>query len=351
MREVNEIYEELLDSFTQRAGYRPENDCDLAVRLYAAAAQIQALEIQAEWVLAQSFPQTARGEQLDSHAWLRGITRLAAAPAAGILRFEVDTAPVSALVIPAGTVCMTADNVRFRTTAQAVLAVGETFVETAAEALEPGRGGNVSARAITLMSAMPGGVLRCTNPEPFSGGTDAEDDESLRARILESYQRLPNGANAAFYEQTAMSHEGVAAAVAVGRARGIGTVDVCVAAPGGLPSAELLAEVEADLQAKREIAVDVDVIAPTVRTVDITAALAVEEGADFAAVEAAAEAALTNWFTGQRLGKSVLLAELGDVLYHVEGVKNFHITAPAADWAGETTTLPMLGTLTLTELA
>ena len=46
---------------------------------------------------------------------------------------------------------------------------------------------------------MPIGVVQCTNPAAFSGGCDAESDEALRGRVLASYQRLPNGANAAYY--------------------------------------------------------------------------------------------------------------------------------------------------------
>lgn len=67
-----------------------------------------------------------------------------------------------------------------------------------------------------MLTACPVGVTACSNPEAFSGGSDPEEDESLRARILESYQRLPNGANAAYYQQVAMSHTGVAAATVIG---------------------------------------------------------------------------------------------------------------------------------------
>ena len=58
MKTTEEIYQTLLAAFAQRAGFTPEADCDLAVRLYAAAAELQALGIQSEWVLDQSFPQT-----------------------------------------------------------------------------------------------------------------------------------------------------------------------------------------------------------------------------------------------------------------------------------------------------
>ena len=176
------------------------------------------------------------------------------------------------------------------------------------------------------------------------------DDASLRSRILESYQRLPNGANAAWYEQTAMGHEGVAAARAVGRARGIGTVDVYIATAAGLPNGTLLAAVQADLQERREIAVDVQVKAPAAVEMDVSAELAVREGADFSAVKAAAEQALASFFSGRRLGGPVLLAELGDLLYHVEGVENYRLLAPAADLAAEDGTLPMLGRVTVTEM-
>ena len=350
MREIEEIYEELMEGFAARAGVRPDDDCDLAVRLYAAAAQIQALSIQTDWVLSQSFPQTAQGEFLDSHAQLRGLTRTAAVKAVGTLRFEVDTTPAADLTVPAGTVCMTAENVRYQTLEEAVLPVGELAVETAAEAVEAGAAGNTAAHTVVLMAAMPGGIVRCTNPTAFVGGREAESDESLRSRVLESYQRLPNGANAAFYEQVAMGHQGVAAAVAVGRARGIGTVDVYVSTPAGLPSAELLEEIRADLQAKREIAVDVQVLSPAAEEVAVTAELLPKEGVAFETVETAAREALENWFTGEKLGQPVHMAELTRLLYEVDGVENCHLLLPEADLAGDATVLPRLGTVTLTEM-
>ena len=73
MRSIEMIYEKLLADFARRAGFTPEAGCDLAVRLWAAAAELQALETQAEWVLDQSFPQTAQGVFLDRHGAMRGL--------------------------------------------------------------------------------------------------------------------------------------------------------------------------------------------------------------------------------------------------------------------------------------
>ena len=211
------------------------------------------------------------------------------------------------------------------------------------------RGDGVMALRV-LLTAMPVGVVQCTNPAAFSGGCDAESDEALRGRVLASYQRLPNGANAAYYEQEAMRYPGVAAAKAVGRARGIGTVNVVIATHAGVPDAALLAAVEMDLQKKREIAVDVKVLAPTVETVAVTAALKAAPGYTFAEVKAGAQSALEALFTGGLLGKNVTTARLLTLLCGVEGVENVHLTAPAADVAVGSTELPMLGTVTISEL-
>ena len=329
MKEWTEIYEQMRGTFAQRAGFVPSEGCDSAVRLYALAAELQSLLMQADWVLDQSFPQTAQGTYLDYHAETRGITRAAAEKAAGTLRFAAADKVTAACPIEKGTVCMTAEGVRFETTEDAAIAVGNQWVDVPAQAVEAGAGGNVIAGTVTLLSAMPVGVVQCTNPTAFSGGCDAESDEALRGRVLASYQRLPNGANAAYYEQEAMRYPGVAAAKAVGRARGIGTVNVVIATHAGVPDAALLAAVE---------------------TVAVTVALKAAPGYTFAEVKAGAQSALEALFTGELLGKSVTTARLLTLLCGVGGVENVHLTAPAADVAVGSTELPMLGTVTISEL-
>ena len=350
MRSTEEIYESLLAAFGERAGFRPEAGCDLAVRLWAAAAELQALEMQADWVLDQSFPQTAQGIYLDRHGDMRGLRRVPAARAAGVLRFSVESPPMADVAIPAGTVCMTAGEVRFQTTGAVTLRAGERYADAAAEALEPGTGGNAAPGAVRFLTACPMAVTAVTNPGAFTGGADEESDGAFRARILESYRRLPNGANAAWYEETAMSRPGVTAARAVGRARGIGTVDVYVAGENGLPSQELLEELNGVFREKREIAVDVEVKAPRVRTVDVCVSAAPREGADREAVLEAVSKAAADYFGGRLLGRPVRLADLGNRIYALEDVENYRITAPGEDLPADDAVLPVLGTLTVTAM-
>ena len=45
-KSIDEIYEEMLSAFGEASGYLPHSSCDLAARLYAAAAQIRGLYLQ-----------------------------------------------------------------------------------------------------------------------------------------------------------------------------------------------------------------------------------------------------------------------------------------------------------------
>ena len=347
---VDEIYGQMVEAFQQETGITLAGDGDMAVRLYAVAAQIYALYVQADWVNRQCFPQTAQGDYLDKHAQLRGLERRAAVAAEGVLRFETDQTPSTDLTIPAGTVCMTAGLVRFETTQEGTIPAGETAVEVPARAIEPGAAGNVAAGTIRAMAVAPVGVSRCTNPDGFSGGLDQESDEELRERVLETFQRMPNGANAAFYEQSAMSFPQVAAAAVVSRPRGVGSVDVVVSTATGVPDSGLLEELQAYFEERREIAVDVLVRAPEVQDVDVTVQIQTAANRDGETVRQAVEQAIRSWFDGRRLGQSILRARLGQLIFEVDGVENYVLSAPAADVMVESDVLPMLKTLSVTRM-
>ena len=351
MKTVDQIYQEMLACFGGKTGLEPREGCDLSARLYALAAQVYALYVQAEWVVRQAFPQTAEGDCLDRHAQLRSLERRPASAAEGVVRFTAGEAATAPRTIPRGTVCMTAGLVRFETTGDAVLEAGELTAEAPVRALEAGRAGNVSAGAIAAMAVAPVGIAACTNPAPCAGGADGETDAALRERVLESFKRLPNGANSAFYQQGALSFDQVAAAAVIPRPRGVGSVDIVPATLAGLPGEELLEELEDYFEQRREIAVDLKVRAPETVTVHIAVKVEPGEGRNRAEVLARVEEAIRGWFTGRLLGQRVLRAKLGEIIYHCDGVANYAITTPAADVAIGEDQLPILGTLSVEEKA
>ena len=342
---AEEIYEEMKARFEKDSGCALTEGGDMQVRLYAAAAQLQSLYIYNDWVRAQCFPQTARGEYLDYHAQMRGLSRNQAEKATGSLRFSIDEELVYDVPIPAGTVCRTVTGLGFVTNEDGSIPAGELSCDVACEAEEAGAAGNVPEGTIVYMVNAPVGVSACENRAAFSGGADEESDEELRARVLASFKTLPNGANAAYYEKEALSVNGVAAVTVLPKNRGLGTVDIVISAEDGLPSQALLTAVRDRLEDTREICCDIRVSAPETVEIDISAAVTPAPGVDSAELSARVSAALSDYFGGGLLGKDVLLVKLGSIIYSVDGVENYVITSPSADVYVDRTELPVLGTV------
>lgn len=349
MKQASEIYNEMLSVFQAKTGFSVGEQADMAVRLYAAAAELESLYSYCDWALGQSFPQTATGEYLDLHAGLRGLMRKQAQTAAGILQFSLESERSDDVVIPAGTVCTDGGLIRFVTTEEGLIPAGEVSCQVAAAAESAGASGNASAYTVTRMPQPPVGVSACTNPQAFSGGMDTEEDEALRKRVLMSFSRLPNGANAAFYEERAASDPDVAGVQVLPRVRGTGTVDVVISAAGGVPSEDVVDRVQADIQSVREICVDVLVRAPETEEVNVSVTVWPRDGVTAEEACLAAEAAIRSFFGGGLLGKPVYLAQLADAVYATGKVKNYVITAPAEDVQAQDGVLPILGALAVTE--
>lgn len=349
MRSIEEIFQALATEFQSRTGLSAGGNGELAVRFYAVAAQLSGLYAQADWVERQCFPQTAAGESLDLHAQLRGISRRQAVKAAGMVRFFAGAERTELTEIPEGTVCMTAEGRRYVTLHRGMVPLEERWADLPVEAVEAGADWNAAAGEIIYLALPPSGITACTNPAALSGGADREDDESLRQRILATYRRLANGANAAFYEQAALDFGGVAAAKVLPRNRGVGTVDVVAAAQSGMPDDVLLHGLQNHFDRVREIAVDVLVTAPTRLDVDIAITLTCAAGYSFDQVSAAVREAISGWFTGKLLGRAVLQAQLTAMVFGLEGVENCVVTLSGGDTAADPVTLPCLGGLTITE--
>lgn len=347
MKETDEIYQEMKDELEKTTGVSLD-DGEMALRLHAVAAELSTLWAQVDWTQKQCLPQTASGSQLDLHAAARGLERNAGSCAQGFIRFEIDTAASSTIVIAAGTVCLNAAGLEFETSAEAEISAGALFCLAPAKARKKGVSGNVPADSIVYMALAPIGVAHCHNPSAFAGGAESESDADLRARVLESYLSLPNGSNIAYYKTKALDQDGVAAASVAARVRGLGTVDVVIATETGIADIGLIQSIQAAFETEREICADVAVFAPTTLTVPVSAAISIDENADYDTVANAVRAALSGYFTGKLLGQNILRAKLGNLIYNVEGVTNYTLSQPEADIAATYNQLPVLGTVTVT---
>lgn len=225
-------------------------------------------------VIQQSFVQTATGGWLDLKAGEVGLARLAATKTAGNITFY-RAGTSGNVIIPLGAIVETPTDskgrkYRFITTAQAVLAAGQTSVTAPAEAEFAGAEYNVGEQTVTKMVTSISGVTGCRNDSGWltSEGADEEKDEPLRYRYRLKWEELARGSTKMAYVGYAMEVPGVAGvSVDDSWPRGQGTVDIYITGTAGMPTQTLLDAVQANVNEKKPICSDADVKAPTGVTV------------------------------------------------------------------------------------
>ncbi len=327
---MSETYEEILtkmqEKFKAEAGFSADDASDIGIRLKVLAGEIYSACTNVDWLKQQVFPQTASGEYLDYHAQERGIERKKALHATGVLTFSRDTALDHDVVINKGVICSTAssDGVKIITDEQVTLAKDSLSVDVKATAELGGIIGNVAADTVTVFVSPPSGIIHVTNKEAFSGGYEAESDQELRERIIDSYKNIANGTNTAFYKAKALEYEDVYSASAVARAQGNGSVDVYVAGHSAVCSEELMQQIESELNELREINVNVSVKSPELVKSNVIAYITVEHGYIASEVIEECKQAIRAYFDTLRIGQNVLLADIGEVIYHIDGIANYN---------------------------
>lgn len=185
------------NAFFEECGRNPESLGDVSARLNAVASEIYSMYCNMDYVARQSFIQTAQGEYLDYHAQLRNMSRKSASKATGKLTFSIPLAIDESIVIPKGTICSVKDKpfIQYETDEDAVLEAGKLSVSASATALDTGDTYNVDENMVTVLVSSPARIESVTNTDPFVGGNDAESDERLRNRLINSFKMLPNSIN------------------------------------------------------------------------------------------------------------------------------------------------------------
>lgn len=121
---------------------------------------------------------------LDNVAALKGIKREEAKPATVKVKFSLSEARGVPTSIPIGTRVTADGEIYFETTEYTEIAAGSLCTEVEMKCTEPGTQGNKFeiGEIRTLVDPIQY-VSGVTNTAPASGGSDTEDDESLRERV------------------------------------------------------------------------------------------------------------------------------------------------------------------------
>lgn len=335
------------NKYEELAGFMPDDASDISIRLKVLAGEIYSVESAVEWLHRETFLQTASGKQLELRAAEHGVTRKPATAATGVLTFGRSTPLWFPATIPAGTVCATSgqDAARYVTTADVTLGTGELSVNAPAKAEKPGAAGNALSGTVTVMVTPPPSVEEVANSADFSGGEDAEGDESLRARLLDRCARPGNGTNAAWYRQLALSCDGIHSANVVPRVNGTGTVAVYLGGTGAAASDDAVSRVKELLSAKKEINVDLTVEAAKTVPVDVSCTVTAKPGCPFSAVESAAGDAVAGYFKSLGVGDPVILAAVTAAVFSVGCVRDCAFTSQGKTMAANE--LAVLGKLSI----
>lgn len=174
-----------------------DNETSTIRYLYSPVAQRLA-EAQNDIGLVLSSTQIdfAQDESLDLLTSLIGVTREPARRADGEVTFyRNEPSDTRDYTIPSGTYVRTdgEDAITFETTESAILEQGTTEVNVPVEAVNSGSNSNVGSNTVTVIVNRPTGIDGVINNEIIGGGTDRENDNSLRERAKEE---LGEGARA-----------------------------------------------------------------------------------------------------------------------------------------------------------
>lgn len=281
----------------------------------------------------QNLVRYARAPMLDYLGELVGVYRLAAQSAQATLAFSVDTAPLTDVLIPAGLRISASDSVIFATDTDAVLKAGTTSITTTATCADAGTVGNgwQPAQISTLLDDVSDLLdLSVSNLTATSGGSEQEDDEKLRERIMLAPEAFSTAGSRLAYRYHALSaHPDIVDVAVVSPTPG--TVELYPLMSGGLPDASVLTDVESLCSAEkvRPLTDTVTVSAPERVDYAIHAQLVIKRGESSESVKAAAETAAAAWAQARAatLGKDIVLSQIIAAL-SVNGVYDVSLTSP-----------------------
>lgn len=227
-----------------------------------------------DWLARQLMPDTAETEWLDRHGniWLTNADGSVGRKVAAFATGTVNLTGTVGSIIPQGTRLDGA--VEYETTAEVVLGSGETPASVIA--LSGGAIGNLGVGETLSVLGIVSGLDRTATVIDITGGTDEENDDDLRMRVLLRIRNPPMGGDAADYVNWTLAYSGVTRAWAAPLEQGMGTVTVRflmdeLRPPYGLPNADDLLAVAIWMDSVRPVAIkDFFVVAPILQFYDLT---------------------------------------------------------------------------------
>ena len=317
------------------------------------------LYLRLDYVAQQMFAASAEGIWLDRHATEYGMARLASTQASG--RITVVAAGPASLA--AQTILVSTSGQRYRVLAGVSLASGGVL-GVVVMAMAAGSAGNLDAgTSLSVVGDGAVGVMTYTVAAGgLTGGTDSENDEGLRARVLFRKRYPPQGGAASDYISWAQEVNGITRCFIERLWNGPGTIRVFPVADGpltnGIPTQALLDAVRqvmaqsapigavVTVQAPRAYPIDVGITGLYPDTPAIREAVRVELTATFLRVaRVAGSDVVTSGLPFLATAQSFSRSWIWQAIANAAGEERHSLTSPAADVVVPAGALPVLGQL------
>lgn len=203
-----------------------------------AEEKAELVQMKLQEMLRQAYPQTATGIFLEFHGEQKGVFKHPATKASGY----ITVIGTKGTPIPKGHLVGTIStddkpSIEFSVLEDSIIGEdGRVLVKV--QCTEPGINGNVAKDTIKVLTKEINGVKSITNEEEFRNGTEIEDEEKYRERVLEAYRNEPLSGAPRDYKRWAKEVPGVGNVYVIPEWDGPGTVKVLVLDSNGNPASE-----------------------------------------------------------------------------------------------------------------
>lgn len=296
-----------------------------------------------DYIARQVIIDTADGEYLERWASVWGVRRKAAEFSVGNVRFT--GTPGS--TVPVGTQLQRQDGALFYTTAEGKVPSNGSITLPVMAGAAGAAGNTAGGVSLSLTQPVTGMRAQATAVAPgISAGSDAEDDEALRSRLLTRIQDPPQGGAAADYVNWALEVPGVTRAWIYPLELGLGTVTLRFVRDDEddiIPDATEVAAVAAHIEALRPVTAQVYVVAPIAKPLNMTIRIAPNSEA----VRASVEAELRDLIRREaEPGGTILISHLREAISTAAGEYDHEIVDPPGNVTHDTGEIAVPGTIT-----
>jgi uncharacterized phage protein gp47/JayE len=302
------------DSYNKSEGeFMYDAEMPVAIELESTYSDIDA-------ILDKSMLDTAKGKNLDRIGALFGVPRKTSTQATG----TVTITGTSGSAINSGDSVAT-DSLQFQFTENTTIPSNGTIGVTA-QCTSYGSIGNVPVGAIKYFPKTLAGLTSVTNSQAFDTGTDEEDDDTYRARILEKIQEPSTSGNVSDYKQWALSINGVGNAKILPLWNGNGTVKVVIIDSSMKPaSSTLISNVQTYIESIRPIGATVTYESASELDINISASITIDSASTTTTqAQTDIETAITSYLASIAFNQDyVSYAKVGSLILAVTGVTDY----------------------------